>query len=369
MEIKENFNLALLTTFRIGGPARFFVEANSLEEIKEALKFAKIQRPDLKSFKGLALRALPVFILGGGSNVLISDNGFPGLILKISLKGKRIISEDEENVVIEISAGEVLDEVVGWTVENGWWGMENLSLVPGTLGGAIYINAGCYGQEIAGVIKSVRVFDSHINEIKTFLKNECGFGYRHSRFNTDDKGRFIILDTEISLSKTGSPNLEYGDLERWFSGMGKPTQKEIRDALITIRTNKGQDPDKTWSAGSFFSNFKLTKDEFDNLLEKIGRDFSEEKANELRELVEKIKAPSDGDKIKVPAAFILDKLLGLKGFKIGGAMHSPVQVLNLVNTGDASSGDLVALYENARQLVLEKTGLILVSEPEFVGFE
>ena len=201
------------------------------------------------------------------------------------------------------------------------------------------------------------------------MKEDCSFTYRHSRFNTHDKNRFIVVEAVLELSKTGSVNTKYADLERWFQDKSTPSQKDVREALITIRTNKGQDTSKVWSAGSFFRNFNLTEVEFEVLLSKIKKDWGDSLTGELRVLVDKVKAPSDGDKIKVPAAFILDKLLGLKGFKIGGGMHSSVQVLNLVNAGDAKADDLVALCENAQKLVFEKTGLTLVPEPEFVGFE
>ena len=367
--IKENFSLASFTTLHIGGPARFFVEVSSVEDIQKAVEFAKIPRPDLKNSKGLALGALPVFVLGGGSNVLISDEGFAGLVLKINIKKREVLRDDKNTITLKVGAGEVLDKVIGWTVENIWWGVENLSFVPGTIGGAIYMNAGCYGQEFSEVVRSVKAFDLVTHELKTFMKGDCSFTYRHSRFNAHDKGRFIVVETVLELNKTGNPNIKYADLEKWFQDKPEPSQKDVREALITIRTNKGQDPSKVWSAGSFFRNFKLTSGEFEVLLSKIKKECGDSLALELKVLVDKVKAPSDGDKIKVPAAFILDKMLGLKGFKVGGGMHSPMQVLNLVNTGDAKASDIIALYENAQKLVLEKTGLTLLPEPEFVGFE
>src|SRR3989344_4766734 len=152
-------------------------------------------------------KSLPIFILGGGSNVFVSDDGFSGLILKINLKGRQLISENENFVTLKVGAGEVLDEIIEWVVLDGWRGMENLSFVPGTIGGATYMNAGCYGQEIAEVINSVTALDLNTSEITLIPEESCGFGYRKSRFNENDKNRFVILEVELILKKNGVFNL------------------------------------------------------------------------------------------------------------------------------------------------------------------
>ena len=281
--------------------------------------------------------------------------------------GKEKISEDSVHILLRVGAGEILDEVVAWTVEDNWWGLENMSFVPGKLGGAIIQNAGCYGQEIAEVVESVEVYDREKEEFNTLSKSRCGFTYRHSIFNTSYEGRYIVTSVNLRLTKDGFPNLQYKDVTNHF-GDRVPSQKELREAIVGIRKDKGQDTSQFWTAGSFFSNFKLNKDEFETLIAKIGSNFSKEKAEELRDLVEKIKAPSDGGMIKVSAAWILDQLLGLKGMSVGGAQLSWMHVLSVRNTGNATAGDCMELFKKVRRVVHEKTGLLAVNEPYLVGF-
>lgn len=350
MEIKENLNLSLFTTLRIGGPARYMVEVASVEELKESLNFADKQN-------------LPIFVLGGGSNVLFSDTGFDGLVIRPLIKGREVSPQG-----IRVGAGEVLDEVIAWTVENGWWGMENLSFVPGLVGALAMQNVGCYGQEAAEVIESVEVFDLRGRTTKIFSNAECNFTYRHSRFNTTDKGKYVILYVNLKLGKNGTPNLKYKDVKNYF-GEKIPTQAEIRKAIIEIRKSKGQDPNEYWSAGSFFSNFQLSPEEFEVVAKRIGQNFGERWEKDLRDLVQKVKAPSDNGMLKIPAGWIIDNLLGLKGYVYNERVRvSPFHALNLFNTGGATCADVMGLFEYVRNITYEKTGLTLVNEPEFVGF-
>jgi len=364
----ENMVLAPYTTLRIGGRARYFTEVANEEELRESLNFAKGNN-------------LPVFILGGGSNVLFADVGFNGLVVRPLFKGLETSEVGPHYVQVRVGAGEVLDEVIAWTVENGWWGMENLSFIPGLSGALAIQNVGAYGQEASEVIESVEVFDMVNGKSQMLNRDECGFTYRHSRFNTYDKGRFVILSVTLKLKKDGKPNLTYKDLQEYFNSpvplkagspslmhkRGRGELLQMRQAVIKIRKDKGQDPDKVWTAGSFFSNFRLTQKEFASLLERIKKDFGEEKSVELQTLVNKVKAPSDEGRIKVPAAWILDQLLNLKGMQVGGARLSERQVLNVINVGSATAKDCIELFEKVRSLVYQKTGLTLVSEPEFVG--
>ena len=377
MKVEENVPASTFTTLRIGGPTRYLVDVNTERELTDALTFAHE-------------RDLPVYILGGGSNILVSDFGFAGVMIRPLMLGKEKLSEDivsaqnirkvrpSATVRLKVGAGENLDDVVVWTVLNAWWGIENISFVPGKLGGAIIQNAGCYGQEIAEAVESVEVYDREQDEFETLSKKACGFTYRHSIFNTNHKDRYIIMAVNLILAKTGTPNLKYKDVANYFAlpsvalakdgGFKIPSQAEVRQAIIEIRTKKGQDPSQFWTAGSFFSNFKLKQKNFEILLAKIEANFSKEKAQELADLIQKIKAPSDAGMIKVPTAWILDILLGLKGFSIGGAELSQRQVLNVTNTGKATAKDCMELFKKARKIVWEKTGLLLVNEPELVGF-
>ena len=372
MQVEENVPASTFTTLRIGGPTRYLVDAASERELTDALTFAHE-------------RDLPIYILGGGSNILVSDAGFAGVMIRPNILDRAVIHDSGSDVVVKAGAGETLDDVVAWIVENGWWGIENMSFVPGKLGGAIIQNAGCYGQEIAETVESVEVYDREQDEFDTLSKVACGFTYRHSIFNTTHKGRYIIMAVNLRLAKMGLPNLRYKDVANYFAlpsvakasegGLHIPTQAQVREAIIEIRKKKGQDPGQFWTAGSFFSNFKLSSQDFENLCAKIDKEFSKEKAQELCDLVDKIKAPSDlappgggVNMTKVPAAWILDILLGLKGLSVGGAELSQMQVLNVRNTGSATAADCMNLFKKARGIVWEKTGLLLVSEPELVGF-
>ena len=338
MRILENIPLSKYTTLRIGGPARYFVEVTDEHELSEGLTFAKVKPSET-----------PVFILGGGSNILFADKGFDGLIIRPMIMGREIVRETDDHVLVRVGAGEVLDNVIDWAVKNNWWGMENLSFIPGLTGALAIQNVGAYGQEASEVIESVEVFDIANGKSQMLSWEECEFAYRHSRFNTRDKNKFVILRATLRLKKSGTPNLQYKDLQDYFGiapaspppltirgGSGEINQADVRKAVIEIRTKKGQDTSEVWSAGSFFKNFVVS----DN----------------------------DGNEYKISAAEILDKRLGLKGFRVGGAKLSEKQVINVINAGGASAKDCIELFEQVREIVREKTGLILVNEPEFVGF-
>ena len=326
MRILENIPLSKYTTLRIGGPARYFVEVTDEHELSEGLTFAKVKPSET-----------PVFILGGGSNILFADKGFDGLIIRPMIMGREIVRETDDHVLVRVGAGEVLDNVIDWAVKNNWWGMENLSFIPGLTGALAIQNVGAYGQEASEVIESVEVFDIANGKSQMLSWEECEFAYRHSRFNTRDKNKFIILRVNLRLKKNDKPNIKYKDLQDYFSLRGlTPKLGDIREAVVEIREKKGQDPNEFWSAGSFFKNFVVS----DN----------------------------DGNQYKISTAEILDKRLGLKGFRVGGAKLSEKQVINVINVGNATAKDCIELFEQVREIVREKTGLILVNEPEFVGF-
>src|SRR3989344_472760 len=210
MKISEKVPLAPLTTLRIGGPARFLIEVASESELTEALTFAHDKN-------------LPIFILGGGSNVLVSDQGFDGLVIQPKFTGISVHIEDTFSndvasaVIVVAGAGEALDDVISKTVDMGLWGLENMSFIPGTMGGAIIKNAGAYGQEIGDVVEGVRVYDRKQDEFDLLSREQCHFTYRHSIFNTNGKGRYIILSVNLCLSKGGIPNLKYKDLQDYFN--------------------------------------------------------------------------------------------------------------------------------------------------------
>ena len=216
-ELIENYALAPLTTLKVGGAARFFVRAESENEIAEAVDFAR-------------KRDLPVFVLGGGSNVLISDNGFEGLVLKIANRGIEFLRE-KNNASVTAQAGEDWDEFVRFCVKENLAGVECLSGIPGSVGGTPVQNVGAYGQEVSETIISVRVFDRQTERFLDLLNGQCGFAYRTSIFNTTEKNRYIVLAVTYALKLGGAPKIVYRDLQNYF-GDTKPNLQETRNAVL-----------------------------------------------------------------------------------------------------------------------------------------
>ena len=199
--------------------------------------------------------------------MLFADIGFDGLVVRPLMKGREVSpplpspydkGRVGEGILIKVGAGEELNGVVAWTVDSGWWGMENLSFIPGLTGALVIQNVGAYCQEASEIVESVEVFDTQDGSLRTFSKEQCGFTYRHSVFNTSEKGRYMILSVTLRLIKNGKPNISYKDLQSYF-GRESPSQSEVREAVIKIRSGKGQDWQALPSAGSFFSNFRLNK--------------------------------------------------------------------------------------------------------------
>lgn len=358
MQLVENFPLARYSTFYIGGPCRYLIYVSSLEELKDALGFAKSEQ-------------LPFFILGGGSNLLVSDNGYNGVVIKIELLGIDLVNEQSDQVVLKVASGENWDDVVRFAVEENWWGIENLSHIPGTMGAFCVQNVGAYGQEASQVVTEVEVFDTKTETIKTFTNDQLDFGYRSSIFNSSEKGRYVILSTSLVLFKKPYPNLEYGDLKAKFSDeldKGQtPNIEDIRLAVIEIRDRKFPFPDSPskGNSGSFFRGPILTESEFESLLVNLEANFSSEQINKLKGMKDRLKV-SQG--YKTPSAFLIE-LCGLSELIVGGAMinlNQPAIILNF--SGDATSSDVLELYKVVSQKVYEQTSVRLGIEPELLGF-
>lgn len=363
-EIKENIDLAPLTTLKVGGKARFYSEVNSREELQEVITFAGDKNLD-------------VFVMGGGANLVVSDDGYEGLVVRPVMKGIEVLGVDVDEVRVKIGAGEVLDDVIEWSVQNGYWGMENLSWVPGLFGAFAIQNVGCYGQEASQVIESVEVLDKKTGEFKIITKEDCKFRYRSSIFNKEEKGRYIIISIVVVLNKFGDSNTSYIDVRKFFAkaGVSKPSLSQMRKAIITIRDKKGQNIGEYKTAGSFFSNLQLTEDEFISLHKKVVDIAGEKVANDLLEIKNKffvkdeLDPSGEGGKIKVPTGFLMDIVLNLKGMSYGDAMLSDKQVLNLLNTGNATARDIMELFRKVRNIVWQKLGVKIVNEPELLGFK
>lgn len=349
MLLEENVSLAPLTTLQIGGPARFFVEAKSLSDVQQAVAFAEAQ-------------GLEIFVLGGGSNLLVSDSGWPGLILKVAISGvERISGEHEGKVLFAVGAGEPWDRFVSHSVVAHCAGIECLSGIPGSVGGTPVQNVGAYGQEVSETIASVTVFDRKDDQVRDLCAEACGFAYRSSIFNTSERGRFIILRVTYALLPGGAPHLEYADLKRHFEGRETvPDLAETRQAVRHIRALKGMlivegDPDSR-SAGSFFKNPVLTEAQHRDL---------EERAAAKGLILPSY--PALAQHKKISAAWLVEKSGFSRGYSSGRTGISSKHTLAIVNRGGATAAEVLALKDQIQQRVEEIWGVRLEPEPVFVG--
>lgn len=308
MNIENNISLKELNTFKVGGIADYFCRVSNIEELKEAVQFAK-------------QKDLEVFVLGSGSNVLISDNGFKGLVIKIELKGVEL----KESKVI-VSAGESWDDIVKLTVEKELYGIENMSFIPGTVGAGVVGNIGAYGSEIKDVIKYVEVFDIETLETFTLENNKCEFEYRNSVFKK--KKNYVVTKVCLQLFKNRELNLSYKDIKAYF-GSKTPSIRQLRDAIGEIRSNKFPDLNKYGTAGSFFKNPII-----------------------------------DGDKIHL--AKILDEL-GLKGYEENNVTLYERQPLVVVNIGRANAKEIKKFTDSVAQKVFNERKIKITPEIIFVG--
>jgi UDP-N-acetylmuramate dehydrogenase len=350
VQLLENIPLAPLTTFKIGGPARYFVEAGNIVELQEAVTFANSQ-------------SLPLFVLGGGSNLLVADDGWPGLVLKIATQGieQRSGHDEDGKVLFDVGAGEPWDKFVSRTVMARCAGVECLSGIPGSVGGTPVQNVGAYGQEVSETIASVQVLDLKDGQVRELCNEACGFGYRMSIFNTSERGRFIVLRVTYALTPGGSPRIAYADLRRHFEGREtSPDLAETREAVRHIRALKGMlivpgDPDSQ-SAGSFFKNPVLTEDQHEALRQRAtarGLTLPSYPALETRK--------------KVSAAWLVERSGFARGFGSGRVGISSKHALAIVNRGGATAADVIAFEEQIQQRVEEIWGVYLEPEPVMVG--
>jgi UDP-N-acetylmuramate dehydrogenase len=346
MEILENVPLAPYTTFKIGGPARWFAEAASEPDILEAVSFARE-------------RGLPLFVLGGGSNLLVSDAGFAGLVLHIALRGIRE-HFDDDTLILQAEAGEDWDKLVGHAVSLDCAGIECLAGIPGTVGGTPVQNVGAYGQEVSETIVAVRAIDLRSRKFVEMSGDECGFAYRKSMFNSSAKGQFIVTRVDYSLMAGGPPTLAYADLQRHFQDAGRvPSVSEVAEAVRAIRRAKGMflvegDPDCA-SAGSFFKNPIVDV----AALARIEAGVS--KGTKIPQY------PAEDGKVKLAAAWLVEQAGFSKAYGDGRAGISSRHTLALVNRGGATAADVLELSEQIVTRVEEKFGVRLEREPVLVG--
>ena len=348
MVIRENIPLAPLTTFKVGGPARYFADCAGESEVKRAVSYA-------------AEHKLPLFVLGGGSNLVIADEGWPGLVLRISIQGL----EETANGFFRVGAGEDWDEFVGHAVGEKYAGIECLSGIPGTVGGTPVQNVGAYGQEIADTIVYVRVLEIATGKIVELNKSECGFAYRRSIFNSTERDRYIVLRVMYHLEQDGEPLLEYADVKNYFAASPKrPTLQQVRDAVREIRRSKAmlivEGDEDCCSAGSFFKNPILSPTDAGQI-----ESLAQQKAPG-RNLP---RYPVENGMVKLPAAWLVEQAGFYKGYARGPVAISRKHSLAIVNRGGASASDIMALKDEIQTRVLEVWGVHLQPEPVFVGFE
>jgi len=348
LEIEENVALAPLTTLGVGGPARFFAVARQMHDVEEAVEFVRS-------------RELTLFVLGGGSNLVVSDAGWNGLVLQIGIEG---IESSEKNgqVLLDAGAGVALDNFVQHCVSHKLAGVECLSGIPGSVGGTPVQNVGAYGQEVSETITSLLAFDMKEGRLRELSAAECGFRYRESVFNREERSRYIIMRVRYALMPGGEPGLRYADLQKYFAGSeSKPSLAEVREAVLAIRRSKGMlldpsDPESK-SAGSFFKNPVLSEQQFQHLAKRAA-----ERGTRVPSY------PALSKQKKVSAAWLVENSGFRKGYTKGRAGISSKHALALVNRGGAAAAEIVALKDDIQEEVKRTWQIHLDPEPVFLGF-
>ncbi len=341
--LREREPLSHHTSLELGGKARYFVECASVSDAQSALRWADEKR-------------LRVQILGGGSNIIFSDNGFDGLVIKAGMRGIQM----NDNGTVIAGAGEPWDDFVGTMVEHDLAGIECLSGIPGFVGGTPIQNVGAYGQEVRETIISVQALHRKTLDVVTFTKEECSFGYRTSRFKTANAGEFVITSVKFQLRQNGQPSIRYPDVEKYFASHGiQTTLANVRRATLAIRKMKSMvldpaDPHSR-SAGSFFTNPVVTSEEFTGI----------QRRWESLEGTGSIPSYPSRDKMKIPAAWLVEHSGFAKGFRKGGVGISANHALALVNYG-GTTAELLSLAHDIQRSVDSKFGVRLELEPVVV---
>lgn len=335
MTVLENVSLAPMTTFRIGGAARYFTAVTSEDELVGALSYARE-------------RKLPVFVLGGGSNILVADEGFPGLVIRVGITGMTH-ERTGSSVCVSAGAGVAWDGFVSWAVGSGLYGVENLSGIPGTVGATPIQNVGAYGAEVRDVITRVDTLDAETGQPRSFVSFECAFGYRDSFFKSPAGKRYIITRVHFNLSEEGACNTSYHDLSEYFARPGAPAAmpQSVREAVLSIRRGKFPDLARYGTAGSFFRNPVVSESDFRALAERFPE----------------LPGHRTGDgRVKIPLAWILDHVLRLRGERAGDVGAHETQPIVIVNYGNATSREIGAFAEDVRARVHAACGIDIERE-------
>ena len=330
-KISSNFSLKDYNTFNINVKSDKFISINSEDQLIDFLSQHKEEEN--------------IFFLGGGSNVLFSKD-YNGTIIHISIKGKKIIEELDDKVIIEVSSGENWHDFVKWSIDNNYGGIENLSLIPGNVGAAPIQNIGAYGVELKDVFDSCRVLSIDSNEIKIFNKDECNFNYRSSVFKSEKKNKYVILSIRLKLTKEPhSYNLSYESLRERFNDKDINLSNISRE-IIKIRESKLPDPKKIGNCGSFFKNPFIESEKLNILLEKYPKLPYHKGENGL---------------YKIPAAWLIEKM-GFKKKSLGDASVYINQPLVIVNNGNATGSDILNFANSIKKSVKENFNIDLEEE-------
>jgi UDP-N-acetylmuramate dehydrogenase len=336
MQIQQNISLRALNTFGIDAKAAFYTEVHSLEDLRQAL----------------ASPHKPILILGGGSNMLFTQD-FGGLVIKNGILGMKIVREYKNKVWIEVGAGEKWHDFVLWAVDKGFGGIENLSLIPGSIGAGPIQNIGAYGVELKDVLVKLKAMDLQTGQVKSFSNADCKFGYRESIFKKSEKGKYCITSVTFSLTKHKHRiNFSYGDIQKTLeaNGVHNPGISDISRAVVEIRTSKLPDPAKIGNSGSFFKNPETER----SILEKIKKDYPQVPFFDLPD-----------NRVKIPAGWLIEQC-GWKGKRVGNTGSYERQALVLVNYGGATGQEVQQLAKDIIASVEQKFGVRLEAEVNLI---
>lgn len=352
LDVRADVPLAPLCTLGVGGPARAYARVASDDDLRAAAAWA-------------GERALPLFLLGGGSNLLVADEGFPGLVAHVDLRG--VAARATEGAVeVEAAAGEDWDALVARSVAEGWAGVECLSGIPGRVGATPIQNVGAYGQDVAETIARVRCLELATGRTLELAGGDCGFGYRDSRFKGTDRGRFAVLGVTFRLRPGGAPALRYAELARAFEGRPEPSLADARATVIALRRAKSMvldasDPNRR-SAGSFFTNPTVAAGDARRVREAAALLHGAAVADAMPAF------PAEGGRVKLSAAWLIERAGLAKGYGEGPVGLSTHHTLAIVNRGGATARQVAAFARQVRDRVDERFGVRLEPEPVLLGF-
>lgn len=350
--LRENVPLAPMTTLGIGGPARYFADVADSEALLAGVDWART-------------RGVPLFVLGGGSNIVVADSGFPGLALRMCIRGivTKLVSD---HVELTAGAGEEWDPLVGRSVANNWTGWECLSGIPGRVGATPIQNVGAYGQDTSESLVSVEALDLNDKKLVCLSAADCEFGYRTSRFKSRDRNRFVITRVSYRLRVGGAPAIRYPELQRHLAdlGLNTPTPADVRESVLAIRRRKAMvidpsEPDSR-SVGSFFVNPTVTVEQFSRM-----KSLSERWLNASEEIPS---YPAGDNLLKLPAGWLIEHAAIKRGYVHGNVGTSSKHALAIINRGGGTANEILELKELIQSLVLQRFGIDLTPEPVLLGF-